>query len=184
MPWINPRAGIAHCYEDAIRLVLLGADRQLSHPLLDRAHCFDSIQDQVQDDLQHLDTIRLNMRQSIRKARLDRDSIFDDYTLRQRNHVSDRLIKINTLLSRRSFLDVIPDAVEDLSSSIGIIYDAGERFADLAQIWRASVQEVRGRAGIVARGGNRLRDFVSERGGQLSHHTQAIHVREIRLELT
>jgi hypothetical protein len=47
------------------------------------------------------------------------------------------MIEINTLLSWRSFLDVIPDTVEDISSSIGIIQDAGERFPDLAQIWRA-----------------------------------------------
>ena len=64
MPWINPRPGIAHCYEDATRLVLLGADRQLSQPLLDRAHCFDGVQDQVQNDLLQLNTIRLDIRQS------------------------------------------------------------------------------------------------------------------------
>jgi hypothetical protein len=52
--------------------------------------------------------------------------------LRQGNHISDRLIKIKTLLSWRSFPDVIPDAVEDISRSIGIINDAGERFPDLA----------------------------------------------------
>src|ERR1700730_8241513 len=99
MFWINPRAGIAHCYEDATRLLLLGDDRQLSRALLDQAYCFDSIQDQVQDDLLDLDTIHLNMRQSLRKAGLDRDSIFDDCALRQRDHISDRLIEIDTLLS-------------------------------------------------------------------------------------
>ncbi len=162
MFWINPRAGIAHCNEDATSLLLLGNDRQLSHAVLNQAHCFDSVQDQVQNDLLDLDAIRLDMRQSLRKAGLDRDSIFDDCALRQRNHISDRMIKINTLLSWRSFLDVIPDTVKDLSGSIGIIHDAGERFPDLAQIWWASVQEVHGRTGIVARGSNRLRDFVSQ----------------------
>ena len=78
---------------------------------------------------------------------------------------------------------MIPDPVEDLSGSVGIIKDAGERFPDLAKTWRASVQEVHRRAGVVARGGNRLRDFVGQRGGQLSHHAQAVRVREIGLEL-
>src|SRR5215831_19550234 len=36
---INARPGIAHGHEDAC-LVLLGADRHLSRPLLNRAHCF------------------------------------------------------------------------------------------------------------------------------------------------
>lgn len=43
------------------------------------------------------------------------------------------MIKINTLLSWRSFLDVIPDTIEDISGSTGIIHDARERFPDLAQ---------------------------------------------------
>ena len=83
------------------------------------------------------------------------------------------------MLSRRRFLDVITDPVDDISGSISIIHDAGERFPDLAQIWWASVQEVHGRTGIVARGSNRLRDFMSQRGGQFSHHAQAVHVGEI-----
>ena len=74
---------------------------------------------------------------------------------------------------------MIPGTVEDISGSIGIIQDAGERFPDLARIWRASVQEVHGRTGIVARSGNRLGDFVSKRRGQFSHHAQTVHAREI-----
>src|SRR3954463_7656824 len=35
---INARPGIAHCHEDVARLILLGADQQLSWPCLDRAH--------------------------------------------------------------------------------------------------------------------------------------------------
>ena len=34
-----------------------------------------------------------------------------------------------------------------------------------------------------ARAGDRLRDFVSQRGGQFSHHAHAVHVGEIRLHL-
>src|SRR5271156_6073837 len=38
-------------------------------------------------------------------------------------------------------------------------------------------------ARALLRGGDRLRDFVSQRGGQFSHHAQAVHVGEIRLQL-
>src|SRR6516165_12222080 len=47
---INARSGIAHCDEDAC-LILLCADQKLSRPLLNRAHCFSRIQDEVQHDL-------------------------------------------------------------------------------------------------------------------------------------
>ena len=42
---INARSRIAYCDEDAILLAPLGTDRQLTCPGLDRAHCFDGVQD-------------------------------------------------------------------------------------------------------------------------------------------
>ena len=61
---INPWAGIAHRHEHTTAgPALLGLDRQLSRPILDRAHCFDSVQDQVHDDLLELNTIAQNRRQ-------------------------------------------------------------------------------------------------------------------------
>ena len=56
---IDARPGIAHCHKDACA-VLLGADQQLSRLCLNRAHCFDRVQDQVQDDLLQLNTIPVN----------------------------------------------------------------------------------------------------------------------------
>jgi hypothetical protein len=54
---IDTRPGIAHCHEDAICLALFGANRQRAWPLLGGAHCFDRIQNQVQDDLLQLNTV-------------------------------------------------------------------------------------------------------------------------------
>ena len=162
-------------------MVLLGADQQLSWPRLNRAHRFDRVQYQVQDDLLQLNTIALNGKQPVRKSGLDRDTIPDDCASRQHNHLIDRLIEIETLLSRRRFLDVITDAVDDVSGSIGIAHDAGERLPDLAQVRRLLVQKIQGRTGVVARAGDRLRDFVRQRGSQFSHHAQAVHVGELCL---
>src|SRR5204863_3102194 len=53
----------------------------------------------------------------------------------------DRLVQIKTTLSRRRFLDVITDSVDDISGSIGIGHDTLERFPDFAQIRRVSVQK-------------------------------------------
>jgi hypothetical protein len=61
---------------------------------------------------------------------LDRDFICGDYASRQYNHFIDRLIEIKTILSRRRFLDVVADPVDDVASSIGIVQNAAERFRD------------------------------------------------------
>ena len=57
---IDARARIAHGYENAAGPSLLGADRQLPWPHLDRAHGFDGVPDQVQHDLLQLNTIPLD----------------------------------------------------------------------------------------------------------------------------
>ena len=84
------------------------------------------------------------------------------------DHFVDRDIEVKTLLSWRRFLDVVPNPVDDVPGSIGIAHDAGERFSDLAQIWRLHFQEVQGCTGIVACGSDRLLDFVSDRSGELT----------------
>ena len=56
---IEARPGIAHRHNDTC-VVLLGADQQLSWLCLNRAHCFDRVQDQVQDYLLQLNAIAVN----------------------------------------------------------------------------------------------------------------------------
>src|SRR5262249_58180153 len=78
----DARAGVAHDHENAVSSALLGADRQLAWPGLDRTHCLDRIQDQVQPDLLQLNTIALNGRQRLLEAGLGRDSISPKFTPR------------------------------------------------------------------------------------------------------
>jgi hypothetical protein len=136
---INAWPGIAHGYEDTIGLVLLGADQQISHTSLDQAHCFHRAQDQIQDDLLQLNTISLNGNQRVRKGGLDRHSIFGDCCSRQYNHLVDRFIQIKAMLSRRRFLDVVTDPVDEVSGSIGVAHDTDERPSDVAHVRRLLV---------------------------------------------
>ena len=69
--------------EHGVDFIRDGFDRALRKSFLNRAHCFDGVQDQVQDDLLQLNTIRLNVRQPLGEAGLDRDAILDDCALRQ-----------------------------------------------------------------------------------------------------
>ena len=161
---------IAHRDEDAICPALLGADQQLTRPLVDRAHRFGRVQDQVQKDLLQLNAVSLNGSQPLRQAAPDGNSILGDGASRQHNHLIDRFIEIKTMLSRRRFLDVITDPVDDDSRAVGIADATAERFPDLAQVWRLLIKKIDGGTSVVARGCDWLRDFVSQRGGQFSHH--------------
>jgi len=67
----NPRPRVAYRHEDFLCLILFRADQQLSCSRLNRAHCLNRVQDQVQDDLLQLNTIALNGSQPLRKERLD-----------------------------------------------------------------------------------------------------------------
>src|SRR6516225_2259969 len=91
--------------------------------------------------------------------------------------------EIKALLSRRRFLDLLSDAIDDVSGSICVRNHTRECFPDLAQIRRLHFQKILGCPGVVARAGDRLRDFVRERGCQFSHHAHSVHVGEIRFHL-
>jgi hypothetical protein len=131
----------------------------------------------------HLNTIPQNRKQPVRKSGSDRDTILADCASCQHQHLIDRRIEIKTTLSRRRFLDVFADPIDDVSGAIGIANDTVDRFPDLANVRRPLVQKIHRRTGVVARAGDRLRDLVGQRGGQFSHHAHAVHVREICLQL-
>jgi hypothetical protein len=158
---INARPRVTHCHVHAVCLALLGADHQRPWPLFEGAHCFDRIQNQVQDDLLQLNTISLNGKRPLHKVGIYRNSILGDCASRQSNHLIDGLTEIKANLLRSLFLDVITDPVDDLSGSIGIAQDAVEGFSNLTQIRRLLDQKIQGRTGVVARAGARLRDFVN-----------------------
>jgi hypothetical protein len=78
---------------------LFCANQQLSLTRFNRAHCFDRVQDQVQDDLLHLNAITLNGIHPLREAGLDGNAIFGDCASRQFNDLVDRRIDIKAIVS-------------------------------------------------------------------------------------
>ena len=78
---------------------------------------------------------------------------------------------------------MLAHAADDVFRSIGVPYDTAEGFLDFAEIGGSPVQKSHARAGIVSSSGDRVENFVSQRGSQLSHYAQAIHMRELCLQL-
>src|SRR5262249_40892149 len=167
----NTRAGITHGHEHAC-LILLAAYQQLSRPDVYRAHCFGSIQDEVQDHLLKLNAIPLNGKQSLRKLVLDQDAVPDDRALHQDDYLIDCRVEIKPSLSRRRVLQLLTDAVDDVSGSVGIAHDKRECFLEPHTAPAAP-----------DRGSSGLRDLVTQRGCQFTHHAHSVHVGEIRLHL-
>ena len=130
-----------------------------------------------------LNTIALNWNQLCREKIARRDFVSDDRASRHHDDLVDRLIEVKPINSWRRLPDVVTDAADDIFRSIGVPYDAAERFPDFPEIGRIYLQKTRGRASIVARSGDRMQNFVSQRSGQCSHYAQAVHVGEIRLQL-
>src|SRR5215472_7507486 len=130
MRGINAGPGIADGHE-GICVVLLGADHQLASPLLNRAHCFSRVKNQVQQDLLQLNAIPKDRNQSIRKPGLDRNAIPLGHALRQYEHFVDRLIEIKAFLSRWRFPDMITHPPDDVRGSVRVPDNTTERFPGL-----------------------------------------------------
>ncbi|MFZ2104874.1 MAG: hypothetical protein WAV18_05705 [Roseiarcus sp.] len=64
-----------------------------------------------------MNAIAMDSSQSLGEAGLRRDPILGDCASRQSNRLVDRLIEIKMILSRRCFLDLIPDSADDLSGA-------------------------------------------------------------------
>ena len=104
------------------------------------------------------------------KAGADRDSVSIHCIPHHYDHLIYRLVEVEKLVSWRRFLDMITDAVYDSLAAVGIPDNGTERLPDFGHIWGTHVQKAHGCTSVVAHGGDRMKNFVSQGGGQLSHY--------------
>ena len=135
---VQPRAGIPHGDEHAVRGVSPGADPQFPRPLVDAAHGFDRIEDQVEDHLLQLDAIAFDERQVRRELGLQRDAMLQHFAAGQGDDVEDGLIDVEPSLARGRLLDEGTDPVDDIAGTPAVLDDTAEGLADLLQIGRFS----------------------------------------------
>ena len=130
-----------------------------------------------------MNTITSNRKQAVLQFGVDRHPVSIDRMSYHDDHLIKGLIEVKEFISRRQFLNVISNAGNDLLGSVGIPYNAGKRLHCLAQVWRPHFQEAHASTRVIACCGNRMKNLVSQRGSQLSHHAQPVEVREIRFQL-
>ena len=110
-------------------------------PSLSAVHRFDGVDDQVEDHLLQLDPVRMNERQALRELRPHPDAVLHHFAAGQGDDLNDRLVDLQALLPRGSFLDEGPDPADDLAGTFAVIRDLAEDLPDLAEFgWLAASQ--------------------------------------------
>lgn len=74
---------------------------------------------------------------------------------------------------------MLPDPVNDVASLIGTAHDAA-RASLTSPKSKAADPKIQRRTSVVARSGDRLHDFVNQRGGKFLHQAETVSCGEIR----
>ena len=179
----QPRARIHHRNPHAAGFGFPGADQQISRSLADAAHCLDGVDDEVQDHLLQLDAIAVNERQTVRELRPHRNAVLHRFAAGELNHFADRRVEVHAVLLGRRLPHEGTDAGDNVAGSLAGLNDTIERLPHLLEIRRPSLQPAQSGLGVGDRCGDRLFDFMSDRGCELAHGGDAVRVRQLHLHL-
>ena len=100
----------------------------------------------------------------------------------QRKNFPHGVIQVQLFSGRRSPFCQCPDTGDHVTGSLAIANDIADRFTDFVHIRHVSGQPAQARAAVAHYTGQRLVDFMRDRGGQFPHHAHAVDVREICLD--
>ncbi len=153
----------------------------MARPLADIAHRFDGVHNQIQDYLLQLDAIASNERQALCELCLQRDAIAQQLASCHPDDLEDRFVDVQLISPWRGLLDEGAYAADDLAGSIAVLDDRIEGLPDLLEIRGLHGEPAQSGVGVGDHRGNRLVDFMGNRGRQLPHRRDAIGVRERHL---
>ena len=103
--------------------------------------------------------------------------------LGQSEDFADRLIDVQQVSARRDFLYERTNAADNLAGASAVPDDAAERLSDFVEIRLSRAKPTQARIGVGDYRGNRLVDFVRDRGRHLSQQHYPIETLEIGLGL-
>src|SRR5215813_2989044 len=104
---VQPGPRIPYCYKDPTRSVFRRRNHQVSLRMVASAHGFDSVCDEIENDLLQLRPVSPNERQLGCQFGLRRNVVSMNFAVDQREGLQDRFIDVQQLLLRRSSSDQV-----------------------------------------------------------------------------
>src|SRR5260221_4671688 len=102
----------------------------------------------------------------------------------QNRDFSNDVFDVNdSAFSRYAFLVKGPQIVDNICRTVALLLNSSCCCSRSFQVWWIMSQPLQECIRACDRSGNGLLDFVRQRGGQFSHHVNAVDVRQISLEL-
>jgi hypothetical protein len=142
----------------------------------------DRVHDQIENDLLQLDTVPPHDWQVASEVRSQRDVTSRQLSAHQRDDVLDDRGEIQRCELDWTLPHQSSNPLDDVVRSLPIVGDVLEHFAKLIRVERAGGDPTQARLRIGDDRGQRLIDFVNDRGGQLSHGRDPRGMGEIRLD--
>src|SRR5882762_7503246 len=164
---------------DAIAVVAVGPDDELRRTILHGAHRFRSVQNQIQHDLLQLHTITTDTGKVIGELRPHDNHGPLKFVGRQRQHLSCRVIQIDSFRRTALLDEERAQACNDICCAIPIADRAPYRFTGALEIWRISAKHPEAGASIRNDARQRLVDFVRNRRSQRAERCDSGYTREL-----
>ena len=181
---VNPDAGVQHRHVHLAGFVLLRSNEDLTGPVRDWRHSFNTVHQKVDNHLLQLDPIAENRGQCGREFRPQRHPMAEHFTLHQKDSLADDIVDVQRYHLRLAPFGECTNPLDHFARPIGVPDDALHGGSHLVRARRLEGEQSQANLAVGDDRGERLVNFVGDRGRQLSQSHHAADVREIRLRLT
>jgi hypothetical protein len=173
--------GVADRDQYVARVVDPGLHAERTRSICDRRHSLYAIQDQVQQDLLHLNPISRHQRESPRQLPFEPDSILINLTVSQSQHLLNNVVYVQPVLFGRFLLYESADSGNNGARSIAVGNDFLKSPAQNLRLQVTSGQQSQARIAVIGYSGKRLIDFVGDGRCQFAHGCQPGNAGKLRL---
>src|SRR6266478_4481155 len=130
---VEPLAGVLHIDDDLGSLERARTDRYLPVAFASDQG-FQSVLDQVQDDLLDLDAVGQHGRQVLRQSRVERNVLLLCFAPHQRDDSENDLVQVEELFLRCDLLDQPPNAADDVAGPLDFLDDSLQSLSRLGKV--------------------------------------------------
>ena len=143
----QPRPRILH-RDEHVKPSTRATDQHFSRPIGNGAHRLHGVDDQIKDDLLEFNPVPRDERQTVGELRPHRNVVLHRFGTSELDDLSDCVIDVQPIRSRRRPFHKITDAANDIARSKAVLDDARDRSPRLLEIRRPRGQPAQGRPSI------------------------------------